>query len=72
MQFYPCQTQLSAPKFSSFSNLIIGFWFIQIDPQLLNKLLIFFSLAIDFTDSAPEAVRLYGLVHGFEFLQSSP
>jgi len=43
MQFYPCQTLMPALDFSAFFILVIGLWFMQFDPQLTIKLLIFFN-----------------------------
>jgi hypothetical protein len=75
MQFKPHQItrQISAPKFSSIIILVLGFVFVQLDPQLTIKLLIFFNFDIWFHQFLPSKLHtIYKLIIGFEFLQSNP
>jgi hypothetical protein len=48
MQFRPCQTSMLALDFSALFTLILGFEFMQIDPQLILKLSNLFIFPIDF------------------------
>jgi hypothetical protein len=47
MQFQPCQTQSSTPKFNTIFILVFGLWFVHLDHWLTIKLLIFFKLTLD-------------------------
>jgi hypothetical protein len=49
MQLRPYQINLSAPILSVLYKLIIGLWFVQLDPQMTTKILIFFDLTPDFS-----------------------
>jgi hypothetical protein len=65
MQFHHCQIQLSAPKFSVFSNSVIRSWFIQIYPQLTIKHLFVFNLAFDFSPWSLTSFTIWSLVLNF-------
>jgi len=53
--FIPEKTSTSALNFSAFFIVVLDFGFMQIDPQLTNKLLIFFNFISDFNQLDPQS-----------------
>jgi len=56
MQFCPCQTSMSSPDFSAFFILFLDLGFMQFDPQLTNKLSIFFNFTSNFNQLSPHSL----------------
>jgi membrane-anchored protein YejM (alkaline phosphatase superfamily) len=53
IQFDPHQTKISASEFNVIFIVVFGFRLIHLDTQLTIKILIFFNLALNFTNFYP-------------------
>jgi hypothetical protein len=59
MQFCSCWISKSAPNFSAILSLVLGLRFIQFDPELIIKLLIFFNSTPNFHQLGPYSLMFF-------------